>query len=76
MENNNFNSQEKDWFIALFLCLFVGPLGIHRFYVGKIVSGIIMLLTLGSCGIWVLIDLILIAIDKFTDINGQPLRKR
>ena len=76
MKNNSFNSQVKDWLTTLLLCIFVGPLGIHRFYVGKTVTGIIMLLTLGGCGIWALIDFVLIVTDVFTDVNGQPLRKR
>lgn len=75
MENNSFNSKEKDWLTTLLLCIFVGTLGIHRFYVGKTITGIIMLLTLGGCGIWTLIDFVLIVTDVFTDVNGQPLKK-
>ena len=52
-----------DW--ALFIiCWFVGALGIHRFIIGDITNGILMLLTLGGCGIWVIIDLIKIAQGK------------
>lgn len=49
---------------AFFLCLFFGPLGVHRFYLGKVKSGLLMLLTLGGVGIWYLIDLTLIATGK------------
>jgi len=66
---------EKNWLVTLLLCIFLGPLGIHRFYVGKIGTGILMILTFGGFGIWVLIDLILIATDAFTDINGLHLNK-
>jgi hypothetical protein len=49
------------------LCLIIGVLGIHRFYVGKIGTGILMIVTLGGLGIWVLIDLILILVGSFRD---------
>jgi len=42
---------------AALLCFFLGTFGIHRFYVGKIIIGILMILTLGGLGIWVLIEL-------------------
>lgn len=66
----------KDWLTTLLLCLFLGGLGIHRFYVGKTGTGIIQLFTLGGCGIWALIDLIMIITGDFKDINGQPLVRR
>ncbi len=68
--------ESKDWLIALLLCVFVGGLGVHRFYTGKIATGIIMLCTGGGCGIWWIIDIILIATGSFTDSNGMPLVKR
>ena len=66
---------EKNWLVTLLLCVFLGPLGIHRFYVGKTGTGILMILTFGGFGIWVLVDLILIATNAFTDINGLHLNK-
>ena len=64
----------KGFVPALLLCLFLGVLGIHRFYVGKIGTGILMILTFGGLGIWALVDLVLIAVGSFTDKNGLPLR--
>lgn len=63
----------KDWLAALLLCIFFGALGVHRFYTGHITTGIIQLLTLGGCGIWALIDLILIITGSFKDIEGNDL---
>ncbi len=64
---------DKNWLVTLLLCLFVGSIGIHRFYVGKIGTGILQLITLGGCGIWTIIDLIMIILGKFTDKDGNPI---
>jgi len=66
--------KEDRWLIALILCVVLGGLGIHRFYTGNTTTGIIMLLTLGGCGIWALIDLIMIACNTYVDGNGQHLK--
>jgi len=65
----------KGFVPALLLCLFLGVFGIHRFYVGKVGTGILMILTLGGLGIWQLIDLILIAVGSFKDAKGLPLAR-
>lgn len=63
----------KSFVAVLLLALFLGTLGIHRFYVGKIGTGILQLITLGGLGIWVLIDLIVIIVGKFTDKEGRRI---
>ena len=60
----------KSRLVALLLCFFLGALGVHRFYVGKVGTGILMLITLGGCGIWMLIDLVLIVVGSFRDKEG------
>jgi TM2 domain-containing membrane protein YozV len=66
----------KDWLTTLLLCIFVGYLGIHRFYTGHMLIGVIQLLTFGVCGIWTIVDLIMILTDNYRDANGFPLVKR
>lgn len=70
--NNPGYIHKKKW-VAFFLCLFLGELGFHRFYVGKIGTGIIWLFTFGLFGIGLLIDLIVILCGGFKDNAGQPL---
>ena len=62
---------DNTWLVALLLCFFVGFLGIHRFYVGKAGTGFLQIITFGGLGIWVLIDLIMIVMGKFTDKEGS-----
>jgi TM2 domain-containing membrane protein YozV len=61
--------------VAVLLSLFVGGLGVDRFYLGYTGLGIAKLLTLGGCGIWALIDLILIIMGKLKDADGQDLKR-
>ncbi len=65
----------RDWLTATLLSLFVGTLGIDRFYLGYTGLGVLKLITLGGCGIWALIDLILIAVGNVPDSDGLPLRR-
>ncbi len=67
--------QPKDWLTTLLLCIFLGGLGIHRFYTGKTGTGIAMLLTGGGCGIWTIYDIVMIATEKYTDAQGRPLKR-
>jgi len=65
---------EKKRLVASLLCFFLGGLGIHRFYVGKVGTGILQIVTIaGFFGIWVLIDFIMILVGKFKDKEGNVL---
>ena len=65
---------EKGFVPALLLAILLGGLGVHRFYVGKIGTGILMIVTLGGLGIWTLVDIIMIAVGAFTDKQGLPVK--
>ena len=68
--------EPKSWMVALLLSIFAGGLGIDRFYLGYMGLGVAKLLTCGGCGIWSIIDLIMIAMNNLPDANGQPLSKQ
>jgi TM2 domain-containing membrane protein YozV len=63
--------REQRWLICLLLSIFLGGLGAHRFYTNKIGTAILMIVTLGGFGIWYIIDIIIIAIGKFRDKDGN-----
>lgn len=68
--------ERKDWLVALLLSALLGTLGIDRFYLGYVGLGVLKLLTGGGCGIWWLIDLILIAMNRLPDSNGNLPEKK
>ena len=65
---------DRSFVATLLVCLLLGGLGVHRFYVGKVGTGILMLVTAGCAGIWVLIDLIMIATGNFTDSEDLKIK--
>jgi TM2 domain-containing membrane protein YozV len=65
---------DKEWGSALLLSMFLGWLGIDRFYLGYTGLGVVKFITGGGCGIWSLVDTILIALNKLPDSTGKPLR--
>ena len=73
LERTLFPEVGRSWVVTLLLALFVGPIGVHRFYTGHIVSGVFQLFTFGGLGIWWLIDVIRILLGSFKDAEGRPL---
>lgn len=67
-------STKSKW-IAFLLCLFLGWLGAHRFYVGKFGTGVLYVATRGFYGVGIVIDLLLILSGHFTDGDGLPLQE-
>lgn len=67
-------SSTKNKTLALMLCIFLGLYGVHRFYVGKIGTGILYLFTAGLFGVGWIMDIVMIANGSFTDQSNLPLR--
>lgn len=63
----------KSKIVALILCFFFGVLGLHRFYVGKIGTGLLQLFTGGGFLVWAIIDFIMLLTGSFTDSEGKKL---
>lgn len=72
--NNNAPSNQtstKSFLTTLMLAILLGTLGVHRFYTGLHLTGILMIITLGGLGIWTIIDIIMITLKKFKDSEGK-----
>ena len=67
-------SSKKSRTTALLLCFFLGGLGAHRFYTGSIGIGVVQLLTVGLCGIWTLIDFIMLLAGSYKDSDSNRLK--
>lgn len=72
-EGNPKPATERSYVVTLLLGFFFGCLGVHRFYTGYVVIGIVQLLTAGGCGLWTLVDLISLALNKYQDAEGNDL---
>ena len=68
-------SSDKSRGVALALAVFLGVFGAHRFYAGKVNSGILMACTLGGLGIWYLYDCIVVGAGQFRDADGRLIRR-
>jgi len=67
-------NSNKSWTVTTLLAIFLGYLGIHRFYVGKIGTGLIWIFTAGIFGLGWIIDIILILTQNFTDKDEKIIR--
>ena len=75
MSNDKINIGEKmkSKLTAILLCFFLHGLGIHRFYLGYTITGVIQLLTFGGFLIWVIIDFIRLITGSLEDSEGNVL---
>ena len=64
---------EKRILPTVLLAFFLGVFGVHRFYVGKVGTGLLQLFTLGGLGIWAFIDMIMLIIGSFEDGDGNKI---
>ena len=74
--NEQEEQSKKERLTALLLCVFLSVLGIHRFYVGKIVTGILWALTGGFLGLGLIIDCLMILTGNFKDSEGKRVLDR
>ena len=63
----------KSKLTAILLCFFLGSIGIHRFYLGYTLIGVIQLLTFGGFIIWAIVDLIMLIIGSLKNSEGNDL---
>lgn len=70
------NVSPHEFTTVCLLSFFLGYLGVHRFVVGKTGTGVLQMLTCGGCGIWSLIDFIVVATGNFKDAQGRVIKSR
>ena len=67
------SQSQNQWIVVLLLAFFLGIIGAHRFYVGKNGTAVLMILTLGGIGLWLLYDLIVIITGNFKTKEGNKI---
>ena len=65
---------EKNFALVATLCFLLGVFGVHRFYCGKIISGVLMVFTIGGLGIWALVDFVIVCFGEFTDSQRRKIK--
>ena len=65
---------DKNFVLVATFCLLLGAFGVHRFYCGKIISGVLMVFTIGGLGIWALVDFVIVCFGEFTDSQGIKIK--
>jgi hypothetical protein len=68
-------ASDKSRGVALALAIVLGVFGVHRFYAGKVGTGLLMLGTLGGLGIWYIYDVIMVASGHFEDDDGRRISR-
>jgi len=72
-EKMDVHVSQKSRGLAMLLCFFFGWAGAHRYYAGRVGTGLMMFFTMGGFGLWWFIDFIMIAMGKFRDKDDLPL---
>ena len=65
---------DKNFVLVATLCFLLGVFGVHRFYCGKIISGVLMVLTIGGLGIWALVDFVIVCFGEFTGSQRRKIK--
>ena len=65
---------DKNFVLVATFCFLLGAFGVHQFYCGKIISGVLMVFTIGGLGIWALVDFVIVCFGEFADSQGIKIK--